>query len=68
MPVFEYKCSECNHVTEFLEKADSDAPHPCEKCGSEKTVKVFSTFAARNSDQGAPECRSCPSGNCPLTG
>ncbi len=66
MPIFEYQCRKCEHVTSFLEKADSRKAHACEKCGSRETEKIFSTFAARSkgSSSGAS---SCPTGTCPLS-
>jgi putative FmdB family regulatory protein len=66
MPIFEYQCRKCGHVTSFLEKAGSREPHKCEKCGSSETEKIFSTFAARskNSSSGSS---SCPTGTCPLS-
>ena len=66
MPIFEYRCDKCGHVTSFLEKANARGAHACEKCGSENTEKVFSTFAAKaggSSSSGA----SCPTGTCPLS-
>jgi len=66
MPVFEYRCKKCGHVTSFLEKADSRHPHACEKCGSKDTEKVFSTFAARSADSSGSGS-SCPTGTCPLS-
>lgn len=65
MPIFEYQCSKCGHVTSFLEKAtDGRIPHTCEKCGSNETEKIFSTFAARS---GKASSSSCPTGTCPLS-
>jgi putative FmdB family regulatory protein len=64
MPIFEYRCSKCGHVTAFLEKADSSNPHVCEKCGSEKTDKMFSTFATKTAKGTSA---SCPTGTCPLS-
>jgi len=64
MPMYEYRCSKCNHVTEFLERAGSSEPHVCEKCGSDKMAKIISTFASRNS---TPQASSCPTGTCPLS-
>ncbi|MBN1554095.1 MAG: zinc ribbon domain-containing protein [Phycisphaerae bacterium] len=66
MPMFEYKCKQCGHVTSFLEKAGSKTAHVCEKCGSKDTEKMFSTFAAKmggSSSSGS----SCPTGTCPLS-
>jgi len=64
MPIFEYRCSKCGHVTAFLEKPNARRPHPCEKCGSKETEKVFSTFAAKS---GKASLASCPTGTCPLS-
>ena len=72
MPIFEYKCRQCGHVTGFLEKAGAKGSHKCEKCGSAKTDKAFSTFAAQiGPSKGAPtacaHAGSCSSGTCPLS-
>ncbi len=66
MPVFEYQCKKCGHVTSFLEKAGSKRAHACEECNSKDTKKVFSTFAAKAGDSSLGSS-SCPTGTCPLT-
>ncbi len=66
MPIFEYQCKKCGHVTEFLEQAGSRKAHACEKCGSAKTEKVFSTFAAKSGGLSSSSS-SCPTGTCPLS-
>ncbi|MCD4825835.1 MAG: zinc ribbon domain-containing protein [Phycisphaerae bacterium] len=63
MPLFEYRCKKCSHVTTVLEKAGSKKKHVCEKCGSKETEKIFSTFAAQS---GGGKAGSCPSGTCSL--
>ncbi|MFW6107480.1 MAG: FmdB family zinc ribbon protein [bacterium] len=65
MPIFEYKCEECGHVTEVLERAGSRADHKCRKCGSSRMEKLLSAFGVgkgRSSSDG-----SCPTGTCPLS-
>lgn len=62
MPLFEYRCDACGHVTTFLEKAGARSAHPCEECGSRKTNKVFSTFAAQSGGTAAAAAPPC--GNC----
>jgi len=64
MPLFEYRCKECGHVTEFLEKADAKAEHECEQCGSTKTDRILSAFAV---GKGGSSGASCPTGTCPLS-
>jgi len=66
MPIFEYRCSKCGHVTAFLENPHARSPHACEKCASKDTEKVFSTFAAK-SGTSSSSGSSCPTGTCPLS-
>ena len=67
MPLFEYRCKACGHVTEFLEKADARTEHPCEQCGSTDTDKVLSAFAVGKGQVSASAGASCPTGTCPLS-
>ncbi|WP_460167332.1 FmdB family zinc ribbon protein [Thermostilla marina] len=72
MPLFEYRCEDCGHVTEFLEKAGNTDEHTCEKCGSTRMMKLLSLCSV--SVQQSPECGSacqfnketgrCDSGAC----
>lgn len=73
MPVYEYQCESCEHVTETLRSmADADAPIVCEQCGGEKTHRMHSVFAAGKSSPGTPAMGDCgggmcgPSGGCPF--
>jgi len=66
MPIFEYRCRKCGHVTAFLEKPDNRKPHACEECRSKATEKIFSTFAAK-SGSSSSSTSSCPTGTCPLS-
>jgi len=67
MPLFEYRCKECGHLTEFLEKADAQGEHPCEQCGSTKTGRVLSAFAVGKGGSSGSAGGSCPTGTCPLS-
>jgi len=43
MPVYEYTCAKCQHVTETIRRiADADQPQACEQCGSVETAREFS--------------------------
>lgn len=73
MPIFEYECKQCGHVTAFLEKAGARGKHTCEECNSTQTEKVFSTFAARvaspaAAQRGCPNASACGSATCPMAG
>jgi putative FmdB family regulatory protein len=66
MPVFEYKCSDCGKISEFLERAGNKEKKACSHCGGKKLEKQFSTFAAVVKEQAAGNCHTCPSGgSCP---
>ena len=40
MPIYEYRCSQCGHQQEFLQKL-SDPPHTrCSQCGQESFSKM----------------------------
>lgn len=71
MPVYEYECSECEHVTEAIRRMDqADTPIVCEKCGSEKTARmhsVFSAGASGNGGEGDPGAMP-PGGSCGTCG
>ncbi|MHC4750489.1 MAG: FmdB family zinc ribbon protein, partial [Planctomycetota bacterium] len=45
MPIFEYKCNNCGHTMEFLEKTRTPRKHSCEKCSSTDLHKLLSGFA-----------------------
>jgi len=66
MPIFDYRCEGCGHVTSFLEKADARKAHVCEACGSKKTTRLYSTFAAKATDT-TPSGPACPTGTCSLS-
>lgn len=46
MPIFEFRCKECGEKFETLVFASQSGPVKCEKCGSEETEKLMSTFAS----------------------
>ncbi len=61
MPIFEYRCTDCGHVTEYLEAADAKGKHACESCGGRETEKEFSKFSARVAPDSpaSPACETC---------
>ncbi len=67
MPIFEYQCDQCGHITSFLEKAGSQEMHACEKCNSNDLKKIFSTFAVEGGTSSTGDDSSCPTGMCPLS-
>lgn len=68
MPIFEYKCSKCGNLSEFLENSNSPLARKCVHCGSEKLEKQFSTFSARVADGASKKCHGCSDHQCPHAG
>ena len=74
MPLYEYKCSECETRFDLLRAmADADAPIACPQCGSRDTRRMISLFSAVGSEgviAGAgASCGSCsPSASCATCG
>ena len=73
MPIYEYQCDKCGHVTEALRSmAQVDDPIACEGCGAGKTKRRQNEFAAVESKPGgtsvppAGGCGRCggPHGSC----
>jgi putative FmdB family regulatory protein len=66
MPIFEYKCSECNTKFEILHKSSQNSEDvTCPECQSSHIKKLISSFSAK-----VPATASytfgggCESGNC----
>ena len=59
MPIFEYKCSSCGTVSEFLVGVAQDKESiRCGSCGGSKLKKVFSavSFTVKSSAQAGCAC------------
>ena len=79
MPIFEYRCSDCDTKFEVLHKShEKEEDIICPKCKSNKSKKLMSSFAAsmdgssgfsgsRYSDDSGPSYSGgCASGMCGL--
>jgi putative FmdB family regulatory protein len=65
MPIFEYKCSECNTKFEVLHKsATRDDEVSCPNCNSFKNKKLFSTFSSSINSDSQPSSGGCKTGYC----
>lgn len=71
MPIYEYRCSKCNALFEYLAKNSADHAAKCPKCGAPKPAKQLSTFSAKVSeghDHGAGACDTEACGGCAASG
>jgi len=72
MPIFEYRCSECNNKFDVLHKSSSSNEEViCPKCSSKKNKKLLSTFSASFVEGGSDfssssysNDSSCSTGTC----
>lgn len=63
MPIFEYKCKECNSKFEMLHKSSTTIEEVvCPKCSNKNVQKLFSSFSSNV--QGASLDSGCSTGNC----
>ena len=65
MPIFEYRCSECSEVSEFIVLGKEETLS-CRKCGSQNLVKLMSAHNAPASGRSPAEPAS--SGCCGAPG
>jgi len=72
MPLYEYKCSDCETCFDALRAmSDADVPIACPKCGSGNTRRMISLFSAVGSEGviAGASCGSCtPSASCATCG
>ena len=51
MPIYEYKCKQCEHLTSvFTRSATAEVKAECRHCGSKKLDRVMSKFALGRTD------------------
>ncbi|MEW6558433.1 MAG: FmdB family zinc ribbon protein, partial [Elusimicrobiota bacterium] len=43
MPIFEYRCNECNEAFEVLKLSSKDNHTTCASCGSERVHRIISS-------------------------
>ncbi|HAJ95883.1 MAG TPA: FmdB family transcriptional regulator [Actinobacteria bacterium] len=69
MRFVDYKCEDCEEVSEIVIRGDDNTEIKCEKCGNSRMVKVFApiSFRGNSSDgftSGNSSCSSCSGGSC----
>lgn len=47
MPIYEYKCKQCDHEMEALQKMSDDSLTDCPKCGKPELKKMISAAGFR---------------------
>ncbi len=72
MPLYEYLCRDCGAKFELLRGiTQADDPAPCTECGSSRTGRLISLFAAISDGKvvaGSTGCAACSSHHCATCG
>lgn len=53
MPIYEYKCLNCEDQFEYLLLPSSPAPPQCPACGGKKLEQALSAFAVNSAEKSA---------------
>jgi len=63
MPIFEFRCSKCNHVfEEFVFSSNVDTSKlECPQCGEKNVQKLMSAFSSSMGSTGGSRASSCGS-------
>ncbi len=65
MPIFEYKCNDCNKKFDVLHKSSTNLEEViCPDCQSKNSKKLLSSFSASMSSSGYEGGSSCSDGSC----
>jgi len=77
MPIFEYRCQQCGHQFDFLDRGRGDGAVRCPRCQAKELTRLPSGFAvgrtSRSTEAGCDHCPAagqqiCPGGSCPMAG
>lgn len=65
MPLYEYKCQDCGHRFEVLQRLGEGAEgQKCPGCNHHEVSRLFSTFAAATGSNGSPSTSMQVGGGC----
>jgi len=64
MPIFEFRCTECNERFEALRLSAEPAALRCPRCGGGRAERLISAFAVGRSRAPVPPPCPCGSADC----
>ncbi|MDI6868565.1 MAG: zinc ribbon domain-containing protein [Coprothermobacterota bacterium] len=69
MPIYEYRCLDCQNKFEVLHLNQEEKEIICPNCGSKNIKRVMSTFACSGLDNvPSSGCSSCSGSSCSSCG
>lgn len=67
MPIFEYRCSDCDNKFEVLHRSSTNQKEvSCPECQSANVSKLLSAFSANVPAGSSASAGSCATGNCDI--
>jgi putative FmdB family regulatory protein len=66
MPIYEYKCQDCQKIFEKLTFKEEEIE--CPFCGSKNVIKLISIFSSIGINGRNSNCSTCSSKNCSSCG
>lgn len=63
MPIYSYRCTECDHVTEVFHRTSKSKVPNCPHCDKNGLERILSTFAAQVKGGGFEPC-GAPANAC----
>lgn len=72
MPLYEYKCKQCDEVFELLRsRSEADTQVPCPRCKEGPVTRLMSVFCGRSGSggeshavAGSGRCAGCSASSC----
>ncbi len=63
MPIYEYRCEKCGHISEFLIMGKNDTLH-CKECGGATLTKILSAHNVTTISSSSPRTAEHAAGGC----
>ena len=66
MPIYAYRCEECGHTEDILQKLSDEPLKKCTSCGKESFKKMLTAAGVNTGSSGSVSDFSSPCSACPM--